>query len=63
LPHERDGFYVVSPDRYEKNYIRVPVGEPLEPFLARGLKLRMSAPGHPSSLIAPTSILGRQYGT
>jgi hypothetical protein len=63
LPHEHDGFYVVSPDRYEKNYIRVPVGEPLEPFLARGLKLRMSAPGHPSSLIAPASILGRQYGT
>jgi hypothetical protein len=59
-PHiHSDGCYVVSPSRSEKDYIRVPAGEPLEPYLRRGLSLRMKAPGVAQSLISPASIQGR----
>ena len=58
-PHIQDGCYIVSPTRFERDYIRVPVHQPLEPHLGRGLSLRMSAPGVAPSLISPSSILGR----
>jgi hypothetical protein len=63
-PHATHGYYVVSPDNREENYIRVPVAESLEPYLARGLRLRMSGPtNHPPTLIAPASICGRPFRT
>ena len=55
-PHVQDGAYILSKTRFEVNYFRVPLHEPIEPWLARGYSLRMSAPGHPPSLIAPASI-------
>ncbi|WP_120010071.1 hypothetical protein [Teichococcus vastitatis] len=60
-PHvHEDGCYVVSPTRYEEDYIRVPADQPLERYLQQGLRLRMSAPIHGNSLIVPTSIFGRK---
>ncbi len=59
-PHvHADGCYVVSPTRFERDYIRVHADQPLEDFLRRGLRLRMSAPGVAPSLIIPDSIRGR----
>ena len=58
-PHEQDGHYIVSPTRFETDYQRIPVSEPIEPYLKQGLSLRMSAPGVAPSLISPGSILGR----
>jgi hypothetical protein len=58
-PHEQDGHYIVSPTRFETDYQRIPLSQPLEPYLKQGLSLRMSAPGVAPSLISPGSILGR----
>lgn len=59
-PHvHADGCHVVSPTRFEADYIRVPADQPLDDYLRRGLKLRMSAPGIAPSLISPDSIRGR----
>lgn len=58
-PHEQDGYYIVSPTRFETDYQWIPLSEPLEPYLKQGLSLRMSAPGVAPSLISPGSILGR----
>lgn len=58
-PHVQDGHYIVSPTRFEADYVRVPIGEALEPYLRQGLSLRMSAPGVAPSLISPGSIRGR----
>jgi len=58
-PHVSDGCHIVSSSRYEKDYVRVPVGQLLEPYLARGLRLRMSRPGRAPSLIRPDAIRGR----
>jgi hypothetical protein len=58
-PHVQDGHYVVSPTRFEADYISVPSREELEPYLRRGLCVRMSAPGVSPSLISPRSIRGR----
>jgi hypothetical protein len=56
-PHKHeDGMYVASPTRFERDYVRVPTAEALIPLIERGLKVRMSAPGFPPSLIAPASI-------
>lgn len=61
-PHlHADGFYVVSPDRFEKNYVRVGRLEELPEWLTRGFSLRMSnaAAGiYAPSLINPSSIRG-----
>lgn len=57
-PHVQDGTYIVSHTRYEADYIRVPLHEPLAPYLAKGLKLRMSAPAIAPSLVTPDSIRG-----
>ncbi|MBO1077361.1 hypothetical protein [Roseomonas marmotae] len=60
VPHiYEDGCYVVSPTRYEEDYIRVPADQPLERYLQQGLRLRMSARVHGHSLIMPESIYGR----
>ncbi|MBS4020251.1 MAG: hypothetical protein KGZ68_18665 [Dechloromonas sp.] len=61
-PHcHEDRMYVVSPDRFEKNYVRVAELRDLPAWLAKGYSLRMSnlpegitAP----SLITPTSVKG-----
>jgi hypothetical protein len=59
-PHVHDdGCLVVSPSRYEKDYVRLPSGTSPEPHLRQGLRLRMSAPGCAPSLIIPASIRGR----
>jgi hypothetical protein len=58
-PHEQDGHYIVSPTRFETDYQRIPLSEPIEPYIKQGLSLRMSAPGVAPSLISPGSILGR----
>lgn len=59
-PHvHADGCHVVSPTRFEVDYIRLSADQPLEDYLRRGLKLRMSAPGIAPSLISPDSIRGR----
>lgn len=59
-PHvHADGCHVVSPTRFEADYIRVSADQPLEDYLRRGLKLRMSATGIAPSLISPDSIRGR----
>lgn len=56
-PHRHeDGMYVASPTKFERDYVRVPTVEALAPLIERGLKVRMSAPGFPPSLIAPASI-------
>jgi hypothetical protein len=57
-PHvHRDGCYVVSMTRFAEDYVRVPSGEPLLPWVQRGFSVRMSAPGRAPSLIHPTSIV------
>lgn len=43
-PHRhRDGAYVVSPTRFERDYVRVPNLEDFATEVARGLKGRMSS--------------------
>lgn len=58
-PYVQASHFIVSPTRFEKDYIRVPVDQPLEPFLKRGFSLRMSALGVAPSLISAASIVGR----
>jgi hypothetical protein len=58
-PHEQGGHYIVSPTRFEADYLRIPLNEAIEPYLKQGLSLRMSASGVAPSLISPGSILGR----
>jgi hypothetical protein len=56
-PHKhKDGTYVASPTRFERDYIRVLSIEALIVHIERGLKIRMSAPGFAPSLIAPASL-------
>ena len=62
-PHKQDGHHIVSPTRFEADYQRIPINEPIEPYLKQGLSLRMSAPGVAPSLISPGSILGRDKTT
>ncbi|MBW0117150.1 hypothetical protein [Pseudonocardia abyssalis] len=58
-PHEHaDGCYVVSFTRFKRDYVRVPIGERLSPWLKRGYSLRMSARGRPPVLISPDKITG-----
>lgn len=57
-PHvHRDNCYVVSMTRFARDYVRVPVGESLLPWVHRGYSVRMSAPGRAPSLIHPVSIV------
>lgn len=57
-PHVQDGGYIVSPSRYEADYIKIPLSEPLKQYLEKGLRLRMSAPNHAPSLVMPAPIYG-----
>lgn len=57
-----DGCYVVSPSRYEEDYIRIRSIDEVKDYLGRGYSLRMSnqdeANHRAPSLIAPASIIG-----
>lgn len=59
-PHRhQDGMFVVSPDRFEQNYVRVRTTAEIEQYLDRGFSLRMSNPAEgikAASLIATASI-------
>jgi hypothetical protein len=59
-PHRHeDGMYVVSPTRFERDYVRVPSEEGLAEWLSKGYRLRMSnsaAGVSAPSLIRPASI-------
>ena len=62
-PHvHKDGHYVVSPTRYEKDYIRVRSLEEVKEHLRRGFSVRMSNPNQANhrapSLVAPSSVSG-----
>jgi len=62
-PHmHADSCYVVSPSRYEKDYIRIRSIDEARVYLRRGYSLRMSNPDVPNhrapSLIKPASIIG-----
>jgi hypothetical protein len=62
-PHvHKDGRYVVSLDRYKKNYIRVETLDGVKEHLRRGLSVRMSnqneANHRAPSLIAPSFVAG-----
>lgn len=61
-PHRHeDGMYVVSPNRFEKNYIRIASLADVPGWLANGYSLRMSNPAEgitAPSLIAPVSVRG-----
>ena len=62
FPHRhKDGSFVVSPTRFEKDYVRVTEEADLPGWLGRGFSLRMSNPSEgvfASSLISPQSIHG-----
>jgi hypothetical protein len=59
-PHKHeDGMYVVSPTRFERDYIRVPHIKDVPEWLGKGYRLRMSnsaAGVRAASLILPASI-------
>ncbi len=56
-PHRhKDGMYVASMTRFEKDYVRVASVEELSILMAQGFRVRMSAQGIAPSLIAPKSI-------
>jgi hypothetical protein len=62
-PHiHTDGCYVVSPSRFEKDYVRVRSVDEVKEYMGRGYSLRMSnedsANHRAPSLIAPASIKG-----
>ena len=62
-PHIDDGCFIVSLTKYEIDYVRVSIDQPLEPWLTRGYRLRMSGPNHPAGLIRPESVQGRKCNT
>lgn len=59
-PHtHEDGSFVVSPTKFERDYIRLASAGDIEGHLHRGLRLRMSNPAEgitAPSLIKPESI-------
>jgi len=57
-PHRHaDGTYVVSPTRFERDYIRVSTLEDVSAHVRQGLKCRMSSPlAKAPRLFAPASI-------
>jgi hypothetical protein len=58
-PHvHKDGQIVVSKTRFKKDYVKVAPTEFLLPWLEKGFRVRMSAPGVAPSLISPPSIKG-----
>ena len=56
-PHlHRDGYYVVSPTRFERDYIKVKTLDEVYDYFRKGLKVRMSHNQSSPSLISPSSI-------
>ncbi len=57
-PHRHaDGAYVISPTRFERDYIRVSSLEEVAAHIRQGLKCRMSSPlAKAPRLFAPASI-------
>ena len=57
-PHRHaEGTYVVSPSRFERDYIRVPTLEDVAAHIRQGLKCRMSSSrAKAPRLFAPASI-------
>lgn len=56
-PHlNKEGFYIASMTRFEKDYVRVSSTAELAKLVKEGLSIRMSAPGVAPSLISPASI-------
>lgn len=60
-PHlHADGCFVVSPSRFKKDYVRLPVEDELFGYMAKGFSVRMSNPEFKNtsapSLIAPNSL-------
>ncbi|ESY32070.1 hypothetical protein X748_24160 [Mesorhizobium sp. LNJC386A00] len=62
FPHcHDDGNYVVSPDKFEKNYVRIANLADLPAWIAKGYRLRMSNPAagiNAPSLVMPASVRG-----
>ncbi len=62
-PHKHeDGMYVVSPTRFERDYIRVPHKEGLAEWLGKGYRLRMSnlAAGGPAPSLSRSASVSRE---
>ena len=56
-PHKhKDGLYVASKTRFEKDYHRVDSVDDLIRYIETGHSVRMSAPGISPSLISPDSL-------
>lgn len=56
-PHlHHDGYYVVSPTRFECDYIKVKTLDEVYEYYKKGLKVRMSHNQSNASLISPKSI-------
>ncbi len=56
----KDGMYVVSKTRYEKDYVRVGTLEEVASYVEKGYSVRMNNPDEcvvPSSLISTTNIV------
>ena len=59
-PHRRpDGTYIVSMDRFAKNYIYVKRYDELVKYIRDGYGVRMSVNGGPASLISSATILAQ----
>ena len=56
IPYKKDGMYVVSKDRFQKNYIYVKTIDEALAYLKAGLKIRMQYENKAPSLIKLTSL-------
>lgn len=57
VPYQnKDGLYVVSPDRFSKNYLYVKTLEEAYQYLQKGLKIRMCHEKLAQSLITLSSL-------
>lgn len=56
IPYKKDGLYVVSQDRFQKNYIYVKTIEEAFAYLKVGLKIRMQYDNKAASLIKLSSL-------
>lgn len=57
-PHKtKEGKYIVSPDRFAKNYIYVDTVEEIIEAVKKGLGLRMSVEHGPASLVSAKTLI------
>lgn len=57
-PHKtKEGKYVVSPDRFAKNYVYVDTAEEIIEAVKNGLGLRMSVENGPASLVSAKTLI------